>query len=104
MIAASFQKRDGVLFAVQVSGHAEYADPGEDIVCAAVSSAVQLTANLMTEWFSISAKVSAKGDTIRIRQNDTNPQGGLLLAGLHAHLQAISEEYAGTIKLMITEV
>ena len=57
----------GELVGFSVSGHAGYADAGEDIVCAAVSSAVQLTANGITEILGLSASVEAEGDTVSLR-------------------------------------
>lgn len=42
MIAVQIQRTpDGAIAELRVSGHAEYADPGEDIVCAGVSALVQ---------------------------------------------------------------
>ena len=48
MIQAKILRRNGRTAGFSVSGHAGYADSGKDIVCAAVSSAVQLTANGIT--------------------------------------------------------
>ena len=39
----------GNLVGFVMEGHAGYADPGEDIVCAAVSSVAYMTANTITE-------------------------------------------------------
>ena len=48
MIYAEFFTRQEKLYGFKISGHAGYADKGEDIVCASVSSAVQLVANTIT--------------------------------------------------------
>ncbi len=56
MINADFQKKDSVIIGFSVKGHAEFADEGEDIVCASVSSAVQLVANAITDFFAIKQK------------------------------------------------
>lgn len=103
MIYAVFERKNGRLCSVRVSGHAGYADAGQDIVCAAVSSAVQLTANLITETFQEKARVTATEEiTIRLRQNAGN--GAAVLGGLCMHLRYLSEDYPGTIQIDITEV
>ena len=103
MIHAVFEQKNGRLCGVTVTGHAEYADPGEDIVCAAVSSAVQLTANLITETFQEQAEVSADDNLISIVLKHPDAGNGfLLLEGLLTHLQCISEDYPRTIKLKIS--
>ena len=103
MIRFKFVRSGKANVGFECSGHAGYAEAGQDIVCAAVSSAVQLTANLITETFGIEAQVSAKGDTVNIR-TDGSEIPAKLLEALSVHLQCISEEFPGTIKLEFTEV
>ena len=45
MIKIRFFKRDGVFFGFRETGHAEYDDPGKDIVCSAVSAMTMLIIN-----------------------------------------------------------
>lgn len=104
MIHAVFERKNGRLCGVCVSGHAGYADAGEDIVCAAVSSAVQLSANLITETFQEKAKVSADMNTVTIRLRQLTGNGSAVLDGLLTHLQVLSEDYPDTIRIEITEV
>ena len=59
MIVAEFFRKNGEITGFKVSGHAEYDESGRDIVCAGVSSAVMMTANLITEIFRFEAEVSA---------------------------------------------
>ncbi len=103
MLKAVFTRKNGTLCRCSVKGHAGYAEHGQDIVCAAVSSAVQLTANLLTETFHEDAQVSAKGDTVNIRTGGSDISAKLLDA-LYVHLQCISEEFPDTIKFEFTEV
>ncbi|MBE6849045.1 MAG: ribosomal-processing cysteine protease Prp [Ruminococcus sp.] len=103
MTKAVFTRKNGRLCRCSIKGHAGYAEHGQDIVCAAVSSAVQLTANLLTETFGENVQVSAKGDTINIR-TDGSDISVKLLEALSVHLQCISEEFPKQIKLEFTEV
>ncbi|MBQ8906210.1 MAG: ribosomal-processing cysteine protease Prp [Ruminococcus sp.] len=104
MISATFHRQSGSLLSVCVSGHAEFADPGQDIVCASVSSAVMLTANTITEIFSIKADVSATADAVTIRLSEMSADGSRLLEGLLLHLREIACDFPDNLKLQITEV
>ena len=100
MIYAVFESENGRLCNCSITGHAGFADAGQDIICAAVSSAVQLTANLITETFQESAEVSAENNLIKIILNSPGSgNGASLLEGLKLHLQCISEDYPKTIKI-----
>ncbi len=103
MIKAVFTRKNGTLCRCSVKGHAGYAEHGQDVVCAAVSSAVQFTANLLTETFGEDAVVSAKGDTVNIRTSGSETAEKLLEA-LCVHLQCISEEFPDNITIEFTEV
>ncbi|MDE5792938.1 MAG: ribosomal-processing cysteine protease Prp [Oscillospiraceae bacterium] len=105
MIKAVFQKQNGKFCSCSIKGHADYADMGQDIICASVSSAVQLTANLITESFHEQADISAKNNIIKIclKQVQTG-NGAVILDGLFVHLQCISEEYPDNIKIQVSEV
>lgn len=104
MITAVFYKKDRKLSGFRVSGHAGYADYGYDIVCASVSSAVQLTANLITENFGISAKASAENDTVTLMVAETCEEASKIIDGLRMHLELLSEEFENTIITKISEV
>ncbi len=103
MLKAVFYRKNGRLCRCSIKGHAGYAEHGQDIVCAAVSSAVQLTANLLTETFGENAQAAAKGDTVNIR-TDGSDISVKLLEALYVHLQCISEEFPDTIKFDFAEV
>ena len=99
MILAKFQKRQGSLYAFSVSGHAGYAEAGGDIVCASVSSAVQLTANAVTEI------VQAEGDTVSLTLCEPiNHEAVHLLDALRLHLQLLMEDYQDYMKVTVSEV
>mgnify|MGYP004579317263 CR=1 FL=1 len=49
MTTARFSTTGGCIHTVEISGHAGYADEGSDIVCAAISSALDLTSCLLED-------------------------------------------------------
>ena len=107
MILARFMTKAGELVGFSVSGHAGYADAGEDIVCAAVSSAVQLTANGITEILGLSASVEAEGDTVSLRLQSESLGGrgaAAFLEALKLHLSVLAEDYPTNVKVTCTEV
>ena len=99
-----FRDKGGKYKGLEVSGHAGYADYGYDIVCASGSSAVQLTANLITENFGISAEASAENDTVTLMVAETCEEASKIIDGLRMHLELLSEEFENTIITKISEV
>ena len=49
MIRATFYKEGDLLKGFEIKGHSGYADEGEDVICATVSSAAYMAANTVTE-------------------------------------------------------
>ena len=95
MIIAKFYKNgEDKLLGFEITGHAGYADPGEDIVCASVSSAAMLTCNAVTAVFKLDAKVSVSDNKIMLKLvSDETGEGDKLVLGLMLQLGMISEEF-----------
>ena len=104
MITAVFYKKGSHFSGFRVSGHAGYADYGYDIVCASVSSAVQLSANLITESFGVKADADAVNDTVTLKIAETCEEASKIIGGLKTHLELLSEEFESTIITKISEV
>lgn len=105
MILASFSKQNHYFVKVSVSGHANFADSGEDIVCAAVTSAVQLTANGITEILHQPAQVTVLENEIIIALGDiVSQQASQFLEALHLHLSVLAQEYPNNITITLAEV
>ena len=77
MTKVTFSSQGGKLLSVDILGHAGYAEEGEDIVCAAVSSAVMLTHALLLDVQGIPIDTLVEDDGAHIRI--TLPQGSGLL-------------------------
>ncbi len=104
MITAVFYKKSGSLSGFKVSGHAGYADAGQDIVCASVSSSLQLAANLITENFGIKADVEVGQNVITLKVVDTCSEASKILDGFKTHLELVSKEFKNMITIKISEV
>ena len=95
MIKAKFYLKNNKYFGFQVKGHAEYADPGEDILCSAVSALTINTINsiedLCTDVFTV---VTEDDGNIKARvEGDVSPEAELLMKSLRIGLISIYEEY-----------
>lgn len=104
MVKAEFYKTNGTFSGFRISGHTGYAPRGRDIVCAAVSSAVQLTVNMLHE-FKIGIKTSLDGGAVEcIVKNAGDDISPRIIKQLMHHFELILEEFPKTIKITISEV
>ena len=102
MIQARFYGSKGILTGFSFSGHSGYAEAGQDVACAAVSSAVQLTANMLEEFgFAPDVKV---GDNLIECSVAPNKDASRMLMQLKLHFEVILEEFPNTINITISEV
>lgn len=104
MIQAEFFELGRKLTGFSINGHAGYADSGNDIVCAAVSSAVQLAANIITDGFHIDADVLVDENTITCKLKCADDSSVAVLNMLKEHLIILSEDFPKTIKITTLEV
>ena len=103
MIRAEFYENKGLLTGFKFSGHSGFAEAGEDVACAAVSSAVQLTANILEE-FGHAPDIKVGDNVIECICKDGGDVPSRLLNVLKQHFEAILEEFPKTIKIIISEV
>ena len=105
MIWICFNQTDTSLCGFVISGHAGAGPFGQDVVCAAVSSAAYMAANTLTDVLSIPADVVVEDGYLAIA---ISPQhcavAWPVLEGLRLHLTALSHDYPAHIQLQITEV
>jgi len=93
-------RTDGAILSFRVEGHASYADPGEDIVCAAVSAITVGTVNAIEKLTGIipdshmkDGFLSAAIDSTPVKREDVQ----LLLESMIVMLQTIEESYGDYI-------
>ena len=105
MIRAEFFYKKGEPVKFVISGHAGYAESGKDIVCASVSSAVQMAINGITEVVKINCEVNVYEDTIEcILPPSPRPAAWHFVSALRLQLHNLYEDFPKTINLIITEV
>lgn len=98
--AVFFESESGRGF--EITGHAG-GNAGSDIVCAAVSSAVYMAANTVTDVINVHADISEQDGHFRFSVNAEDTSAAAVLDGLKLHLTELSKQYPKKIKV-ITEV
>lgn len=105
MIVATFKTKNSVLNSVSITGHAEFADYGSDIVCAAVTSALQLCANGITQVLGVKAEVLVEENLVDLILPNRAPKKSVdFLEALLLHLQTLQEDYPNNITVQLSEV
>ena len=105
MITITFFKRQGELLGFDSSGHAGYADPGEDIVCAGVSAILYAVANTLSER-GANAYIEEGDNRLRVKIVDMSYQDPAIQAVLHVAWMGaigIEEEYGKFLKIKSKE-
>lgn len=108
MIVVEFFRKNDEITGFEISGHAGFDQYGRDIACASVSSAVMMTANLITDVFGYDAAVEVKDSDNNSIVLKALASGDAVLQklfeGLVMHITLLSQEFDGTIKITFTEV
>lgn len=98
-------RKDNLLTAVDLIGHAGYAEEGEDIVCAAVSSSVQLIHALLydVQRIAVDTLIEDEGAHIRLTlPKDQLAEGQDAMRAFLLHLSELAQDYQEFIQ--VTEV
>ena len=107
MIEVTFYSEGSRLTGFTVQGHSGLADPGEDVLCAAVTSAVRLAECAVNDVLGLEAsvKVREKDASITLKlpshlgqTNESTCQ--TLLAALMVHFVQLAEEYPDSISVL----
>lgn len=104
MIYAEFFRKNGNFCGFKVKGHAGLDESGRDIACASVSSAVQMSANTITDIFKYKAEVSVGDNTVLLKTTVCDEILQKLYDSLLMQLELLSHEFNGTINIEFTEV
>ena len=102
MITATFFIRENAIQGFEIKGHSDSAEFGQDIVCAAVSSAAFMAANTITEVMNIEAEAEVDDGYMYFTVKGGNSAEDIF-KGLKLHLEGLSEQYPDFVKVT-TEV
>lgn len=102
MTTVKLIKKGNSAIGFDVSGHSGYAESGNDIICAAVSSAVSFAETLINDSFGANAKVEVEPETARVNlvlRNECEHCQTVLKA-FERHMREIACEYPDYIEIM----
>lgn len=93
------------LVGFDISGHSGAGIAGEDVVCAAISSAAYLVANTITDICRISADALVEDGrmVVRVAEKDA-ARCQDILKGLHLHMEQLEQQYPHHIQVTNLEV
>jgi len=107
MTTVTFHSEGSRLTGFEMKGHSGYAPQGEDIVCAALTSAVRLTECAVNDVLGLEAsvKVREKDASISLKLPSALDEANesvcqTLLAALLVHCVQLAEEYPENISVM----
>ena len=104
MTKATFYFDGNVPYGFLISGHSGFAESGEDIVCASVSSVAYMVANTITEILKVNAEIKVNDGMMRLIVNKEQRHITKdILLGLKLHLEGLEEQYHEFLKTL-TEV
>ncbi len=108
MISVTLQYSGGVPVGFRCTGHAEYADPGSDIVCSAVSVLIINTMNSIEAYtdavFEQQVDDETESGEVCFLLTKPTPEAVLLMKSLVLGLSQIREEYEEFISVALEEV
>ena len=101
MTKASFVTEGSRIQAFTIEGHSGWADSGEDILCAAITSAVRLTECAVNDVLGLEAQVKVNEQDASLTLEGEADQGcQTLLAALMVYFVQLPEEYPQHINVM----
>ncbi len=96
-----FTKRNDKFVGFTISGHTNKAEHGKDVLCAAISTASQMTVCGIVEVAKIKAKVKIKSGFLSLELEEATEQTELLIKTLYKTLCSICENEKKYVKLEV---
>jgi len=94
MTKATFYFDRDVPYGFLIEGHSGFADEGEDIVCASISSAAYMVANTISEILKVNSKTEVCDGRMKLTVNKEQRHITKdILLGLKLHLEGLEEQY-----------
>ena len=97
MIEAVFAVKGDRFIGFTVKGHSGFAESGNDIICAGVSSALMLTVNTITDFFSVAADIDITPENEGYAKFRLKPpyieDACTMIKSFYTHLTILEAEY-----------
>ena len=85
---------------ITIKGHANYAERGKDIVCAAVSALTQTFIESVEQLTDDNLKCVISAGNVVIRYTDLSKQGQLLRRSFFIGLEMIADSYPQNVEIV----
>lgn len=92
-----------LLTGFSMQGHTNFAENGEDIICAALSSAAYMAVNTITDVLFIEPVLLNHAEALmqlQLSSKDAN-EAAVILNGFKLHIENLAEQYSDYIKITI---
>ncbi len=101
MITVKFFTKSGEIKGFEVKGHSGLAERGNDILCAAVSSACYMTVNTLTEVLKVKAEAEVNEDGyMKVLLHNATDEAEKLLEGFSIHIRELAKDYPKNLKVI----
>ncbi|NLC54796.1 MAG: ribosomal-processing cysteine protease Prp [Erysipelothrix sp.] len=104
MISVIFNKQDDKFVSMTVTGHANFDDLGEDVVCAGVSSIIFGALNGFDELAKDNFDIVVTENLITVNVLESVCISDKLLSFVHLQLKTVEQQYSDNIGITIMEV
>ena len=84
---------------ITVKGHANYAPPGQDIVCASVSTLVQVLIKCIEDITEDKIEYSIQPGMVDIKFGNLSEKAQLLVSSFFIGAQMIADQYPNNVRL-----
>lgn len=84
---------------LSITGHANYAEPGKDIVCAGVSVLAQTLIASIEELTTDEIKYSMQPGTVCIKHGKLSERAQVLVASFFVGVEAIAATYPDNVRI-----
>ncbi len=99
MIKIKIDEKNKKIARITVSGHANFAELGEDIVCASVSSIVITTVNALIKLDENSVEYLEKDGLVDLKILNNNKPTEILVLNMIELLKELENQYPKNIKI-----
>lgn len=86
---------------ITIIGHAKYAEPGRDIVCAGISTLVQTLIQSIENLTKDNIQHDISPGRVDIKHTDLSEQGQLLIDSFFIGCEMIASEYPGYVRVTV---